>query len=620
MTRDDAAAGVLSGLLFVLLAAQVGAFIVSHSNTFDEPAVIGAGYSYVHTGRLELETDVHPPLMKYLFGLFVSIASPSFDARSPALQRGQPYAFGHDFLFHNRVEPETLLGLARLASLLLSLALAACLWLWARHWFGPWGGVLALAAYAFEPNILAHSGLANMDLGLSAFLFMAYFLLVRHLEDPRPWRLLLSGALAGCALAAKIPGMFFFAWSAPLAWSWDRKLSRALKANLTLLLAALVVLLALYQFRFAAKLGGLLGRMLPEIFVEKHAAEQHFNFLLGQAKVGGWWYYYLVALAVKTSLPFLALVGLGVWKGLRMKERLVVAVPVLSWLLICSLASKQNGLRYVLPIFPFLCLAAGSLARRKSKGMALAVCGLLAWSALESLRVAPHYLAYFNQLAGGPAGGYKVLVDSNLDWGQDYPQIADLLKRNGDPETIVACLGNGDRDHYLGPHQDLLAWEPESPNPALYRHVNSAAPRREWLIVSASFLQGFGLTDPQLFAWLRGRPPLARPGHSSFVYDVTSDALSHFTIGKIYVRGGRPALALRQFLRASSLEPGNPFPWLALGDVYTGLGRKKEAAAAYRRALDRTKGPEHRRLRPILLERLRAAGPARTGDPWRTVS
>ncbi len=605
MTRYARAPSIISGVLFALLAAQVGAFIVSNSNTFDETAVIGAGYSYVRTGRIALETKVHPPLMKYLFGLFVSLSSPSFDDSSPALERNQPYAFGYDFVFHNRVKPEVILGLARLPSLLLSLALAACLWFWARRWFGAWGGVLALAAYAFEPNILAHSGLANMDLGLSAFLFMAYFLLVRYFETPRPWRLLLSGALAGCAIASKIPGLFFFAWSAPLAWLRKQELASAIKINLALSWVALGVLLTLYQFRFAPKLGGLLGQMLPAIFVRNHPTELYHNFLLGQTRVGGWWYYYLVALAVKTSLPFLALVGLGFTKGLKKEERLIVGFPALSYILICSFASKQNGLRYILPAFPFLCLSVGSLARLRSAKILLAVSGLLLWSALETLSIAPHYLGYFNELAGGPANGYKVLVDSNLDWGQDYPQIADLLRKNGDPETIVACLGNGDRDYYLGPHQDLMAWEPEAPNPALYQHVNSAAPRSEWLIVSASFLQGFGLSDPQLFAWLRGRRPLAQPGYSSFVYDISSDGLSQFNIGKIYQRSGHPALALRQFERASSLEPNKPFPWLALGDVYESLGQKKKAASAYQRSLSLAKDPEYRNLLPVLLERLR---------------
>lgn len=604
MTPGARADGWLAGLLLALLAAQVGVFIVTQSNTFDEPAVIGAGYAYVRTGRIELENLVHPPLMKYLFGLAVAAASPSFDEKSLALRDDQPYAFGLDFLFHNRVSPEVLLGLARLPSLLLSLALAAALLLWARHWFGSRGGVLALAAYAFEPNLLAHSGLANMDLGLTAFLFMAYFLLVRWLEQPRPWRLALSGALAGGALSSKIPGAFFFAWSVPLALYWKRDLKRAVAANLKLLAAALLVLLALYQFRFAPKLAGLLAQMLPAMFVPSHATEQHYNFLLGQAKLGGWRHYYLVALATKTTLPFLALVGLGFWKGLDKKERWVLGFPVLSYLLVCSLASKQNGLRYILPVFPFLCLSVGSLARLKSRGMSLAAAGLLAWAALESFSVAPHYLAYFNELAGGPDGGYRVLVDSNLDWGQDYPQIAALLHRSGDPETIVACLGNGDRDHYLGPHQDLLAWEPESPNPALYRHVNSAAPRREWLIVSASFLQGFGLSDPRIFAWLRGRSPIARPGHSSFVYDVTTDAMSHFMIGKIYARGGRTELARREFTRAAALEPGQPFAWLALGDLDAGLGRAAQARADYRRALERARAPGHGKVRALIEERL----------------
>jgi tetratricopeptide (TPR) repeat protein len=578
------APGLLTGLLLSILLAQVGVFIVSHSNTFDEPAVTGAGFSYVKTGRLELETHVHPPLLKYLFGLSVSLARPDFNAQSPALKEDRPYQFGHEFLYKNSVNPETLLSLARLPSLLLSLAAAICLSLWAKRWFGPWGGVLALAVYVFEPNILAHSGLANMDLALTAFLFLAYFFLVRYLEEPRLWRLIASGVLAGCAMSTKLPGLFFFAWSSSLILLMGGRLGRAIKINAVLFLAAACVLLLCYQVRYIPALLGLLKQMLPAMFVD-HPTEQHYNFLHGALKRGGWPQYYLVALAVKTSLPFLALAALG-FAGLSKKERIILGLPALSYFLICTTASKQNGLRYILPAFPFLCLAAGSLARRRGRSWLLGLCLLIGWSAVEAMRLAPNYLAYFNQLAGGPRNGYRWMVDSNLDWGQDFPRIQELLRRAGRPETIIATLGNGDRDYFFGPHQDLLAW---SQGPGEPSHINSADPRREWLIVSASFLQGFGLNDPQAFSWLRSMTPLAQPGYSTFVYDVTSDGLSQFNIGKLYLRNRQYEAARRQFERAAALSPGQPQPFQALGDLYRAQGQERKAAAAYASALKRSR-------------------------------
>lgn len=607
MIRAAKAPDFAAVALLLALAAQVGAFILVSSNTNDELPVIGAGYAYVKTGRIELETKVHPPLMKYLFGLSLLAAAPDFHADSPALHGNYPYMFGYDFLYRNSVKPEVILAWARLPSLLLSLALAACLCVWARSWFGPWGGALALAVYVFEPNILAHSGIAYMDLGLTAFLFAAYFALLRYLEEPSPGLLALAGVLAGCAVSAKLPGIFFFVWSAGLALLIRRRFVPALRTNLALFAAAALVLAGLYQVRYLSQYLGILAQMAPRIFVPGQPAERHFNFLLGATKQGGWPYYYLVALAVKTTLPFLLLSALGFWKGLNKKERQIVGLPVASYLVICSLASKQMGIRYILPIFPFLCLAAAGLARLKSRGWRVAAWSLALWAAAETLAVAPNYLAYFNELAGGPSGGYRVLVDSNLDWGQDLPRLGALRRENGNPEIITAVQGDGDLDYYLGPHQDLFSGWTTAVVPDLYAHANSTAPAREWLIVGASALQGFGMRDPDAFAWLRGRPPLAQPGGGAFVYDVTYDPTSHFNVGLIYRRDGRAALAAREFERSAALAATEPMPALLAGDERRALGDERSALIDYAAALARARGraAEFRELLPVLRARLR---------------
>ncbi len=48
---------------------------------------------------------------------------------------------------------------------------------------------------------------------------------------------------------------------------------------------------------------------------------------------------------------------------------------------------------------------------------------LVCASALETVSVYPHFTAFFNQAAGGPAQGANYLVDSSLDWGQDLKKL-----------------------------------------------------------------------------------------------------------------------------------------------------------------------------------------------------
>lgn len=47
------------------------------------------------------------------------------------------------------------------------------------------------------------------------------------------------------------------------------------------------------------------------------------------------------------------------------------------------------------------------------------ITGLIAYSVVSSLSVYPHHLSYFNDFVGGPNGGYRHLVGSSLNWGQD---------------------------------------------------------------------------------------------------------------------------------------------------------------------------------------------------------
>src|SRR5438552_14021706 len=102
-----------------------------------------------------------------------------------------------------------------------------------------------------------------------------------------------------------------------------------------------------------------------------------------------------------------------------------------------SLTSHLNiGHRHLLPIYPAIFIACGACTYffRSQSGKAVAVFAgaMLCWQIIESSLLRPDYLTYFNQLAGGPKNGYKHLVDSSLDWGQDLPALKSWLDHHFD--------------------------------------------------------------------------------------------------------------------------------------------------------------------------------------------
>jgi len=216
--------------------------------------------------------------------------------------------------------------------------------------------------------------------------------------------------------------------------------------------------------------------LLPEAYIYGSGltvqfAAERAAFLNGRFSTTGWWYYFPYAFAVKTTIPAM-IVGLLALAALMMRRRSanlyagtpLVALVVVYWAF--AMASNLNiGHRHLLPIYPALCILAGGAAfwiqalverpsrpdvpagraRRRQrakerdqqagpgfvKALGVATGALLVWHAGESLTIKPDYLAYFNQLGGGPAQGYRHLADSSLDWGQDLPSLKTWLDRAG---------------------------------------------------------------------------------------------------------------------------------------------------------------------------------------------
>lgn len=190
-----------------------------------------------------------------------------------------------------------------------------------------------------------------------------------------------------------------------------------------------------------------------------HYSRQRYSFLNGELSNNGFLMFFPYCFIVKTTLPMFLLLISSAWLlYVCIRKKTEITGTVISNLLyelspyfifvgiyfLFALSSRINiGHRHILPIYPPLFIISGcALSMTNSvfqkKGFKYFVFAMLAWHAIEGIRIFPNYLAYFNQLIGGPKNAYKHLVDSSLDWGQDLKTLGKWLEAN--PERANKTL------------------------------------------------------------------------------------------------------------------------------------------------------------------------------------
>ncbi len=568
---------IAAGLLLILFLAEGLAFISANSQTSDEAVHLAAGYSYLarHDFRLNPE---HPPLIKEISGLpvYLFLRIP-FEPDPVLWKRAEEWRIGRDFLYGSPVSGDRILAVGRLPNLLLGALLVGLAGWWAYRLWGKPAALVALALAALEPNLIAHSSLVTTDLGGTLFTFLAVYLLWEYVTAPS-WPLLLGiGAASGLALASKYSAValggilailavvhILLGGSVTLPREAGRKLRggfapRLAQALPPLLVAALVavpVLSAAYFFQGISTWWTGLERVLT------HQETGHHAFFLGEHSLEGWWSYFPVAFLIKTPVGSLFLIlasflPLRRGKPLGKNEVTFLLLPV-AILFAAAMNGRINiGLRHVLPVYPFLFVAASRVAtfrfrRRVARGALLGI--PLAATALSSLLVGPHYLAYFNELVGGPAQGYRYLSDSNIDWGQDLAGVKAYMEREGLPMIYLSYFGNTPPGVYGIRYQYVPAFG------HLERPPETVLPpdlRREVLAISVNSLQAVHFEDKNLYRWLYARKPLEKIGYSIYVYDLTGDAEAHLRLAEVYLKAGPRSLALPELRRVLALDPGN---------------------------------------------------------------
>jgi 4-amino-4-deoxy-L-arabinose transferase-like glycosyltransferase len=518
---------------------------VQKSPTMDEQNHIARGAAYLGTGDPRLSVE-HPPLVNLLSALPAHLL---LDLRLPLdtiwWEAGEWYNFADLFLWEANPNAEQIVFLARLPVIGLGLLLVALVDRWATRRFGPWGGLLAAAFCALDPSILAHTRLSTTDVGGAFFAFLAAYALWRALRQPSISRVLWAGVALGLAFAAKLSALLFgpvLALAAllegiPGSRGRARRLFARATVAMVLMALGLLVVWATYRFQVGPLDEAGVSVPAPPYVqgvrsVLDFAAGGRPGYLLGQLGTEGWWYYFPVAFAVKTPLATIAALLLATWSALRRPQRddLLLLVPPVVYFLASMSSSLNIGYRHLLPVLPFLSVHIGRLAssprplvssplvRRVRCFLPLF---LIIWLALGTLLIYPHFLAYFNPIGGGPQNGWHILVDSNIDWGQDMKGLRAWMEREGVERVRLAWFGTA-RPEVYGVRYDLLPglpygfllwdappFDPEDPEPGVYA-------------ISVTNLVGVALPDPDLYAWFRARQPDERIGYSLFIYRVAA--------------------------------------------------------------------------------------------------
>ena len=578
---------VAVALLLTLMVTQAVVSMRKKSVTVDEIIYFAAGYYHLKTGDFQLNMT-NPPLMKLLAAAPLLILNPDLPAiQSPPADWSliRQWQFAREFLYGNRVDADRLLLFARVPIVLLAAVLGFFVFRWSRDLYGDRAGLFALFMYSFSPNMLAYARLATQDLGIAVFVFVSSYYFWRFMKQPEGRSLLVCGVCVGLCLLVKTTAILL----APIFGIYalisiargngfgvyerlpfvrrirpdrvrQRQLVSVVGAFCVVGLLVIVTLNVGYGFQgtgrsingtsvleSADQSTGLRARIpipAPAPFVRlvqfqgKLISGSEPYYFAGEVHEGASSLLLPTAILLKTPIPAMLLLTAACYLLLSRArdvegEWLLLSVIIVT-VLFFSLTKNMHGrIRYVLPIFPcFFVLASGLLrpgvVRTRPAGLSIAA--LCLWYLASSLFIHPHYLAYFNEFIGGPKNGYRYLVDSNLDWGQDLKGLKTYMDAKGIDRIKLGFFGSADAEYYAIDYDYLpsVGLAPKKPGERWWYelsvdHPAEMEPQRGLLAVSANMLTCPGWMHwlfGDSYQWLKDYEPIDQIGYSILIYDI----------------------------------------------------------------------------------------------------
>lgn len=478
------AAELLSGALLLVMSVQMVAVISRKSITIDELVLIPSAYYHLVDGDFQLVNE-HPALPKIIAAIPLLFVQPNEFKAEPTIALQKPddatLARQSEFWEKNLNRIEQLSFWPRAAMIMLTVGLGVLIFSFARTLFGSRVAVFAVALYSLEPTIVGHGRVVHTDVP-AAFGYLLFFMALYFFSaSSTRRRAVFLGAAAALAILTKfsmlllgivLAAVFVVRW-------WRSSKRRNVVIDAAIVLSTIVVVInAAYFFKhgslndldqqwFSESLPApsqlyfitarLLTFILPKEFVLGifhqfwHNGEGHSAGLLGMYSHKGWWYYFPVAFALKTTVPFLILSLAAIaWATLRLirnhEQRFAwLLIPTLIYSVFILFSNIDIGVRYLLPIFPFLIILGGWLldllfkTKPRLVGAAPALL-LLVWIGIEAARAYPNHISYMNQFASS-APHWWYLSDSNVEWGDDLKELARYLHDKGETSVLDGTLG-----------------------------------------------------------------------------------------------------------------------------------------------------------------------------------
>ncbi|MBU4030789.1 glycosyltransferase family 39 protein [Patescibacteria group bacterium] len=485
------------------------------------------------------------------------------------------FDFASQFLYQAGNNPDQILLFARIPMILLFLFLAWFVFFWTKKLFGNKTALLSLFFIALSPTFLAHGRLVTTDIGAALGTVIATCVWLKFLKKPSWKNVLLAAFILGISLLLKFSLILLipFLGIITLFYAWVYKkpfLKYIALSTLIGLIALIFVIWPIYQahtfnYPVQQQLKDTVFRLesasAPEFIAEpllwmsdkptlrslghyftgivmtvSRAGGGNTTFFMGQMSAEAWKSYFPIVYLIKEPLPFHILTLLAlIWSLYSIFRKKKIAVRkllskyftefamfiflIIYWTV--SIKGNLNiGVRHLLPVFPFTIILVSRATISWLKEPALKIkyifVGLLLlWQAVSVIQIYPSFLAYFNELVGGPANGYEFVTDSNIDWGQDLRRLTAFVEENKIDKIYLNYFGGGSPTYYLGARYQK--WDAKQKPDQL--------PPNSWLAISINELQGGRATPVKGFDqktdyynWLNRYEPTAIIGHSIFVY------------------------------------------------------------------------------------------------------
>jgi 4-amino-4-deoxy-L-arabinose transferase-like glycosyltransferase len=413
---------------------------------------------------------------------------------------------------------------ARIATVIAGVLLGCYVMVWSRRLYGSAGMLLSLTLFAFCPTVIAHARLVTSDIYCALFMFMFVFHLTAYLHTGKRsdyffMIVAFSLAILSKQTAVLVLVVALLAGVSYVYWFRGEIKRFAFNKVLFAVVSVLFILNAAYGFYFYSMplqesvLFYPISRLylpLPQVFVDTFLLGMQYNkngypaYLAGQYSVQGWWYYFPVLFLLKMPIAYLILLVFQAVVGL--KRRIVctldafvlmtsVVVIGLFFVLFCHV---DIGIRYIIPVLPFLFVLSGGVGRYvEERGVCVQrylVASLVVFYIVSSLSFFPHFIQYGNEFVSRRIDLYKYFADSNLDWGQSYVYAAKYIRSTLAAGKVI--------------------------------HLNPDQPAEGIIIVNANALLDIFEPKHDKFSWLRDNfEPIDHVAYNWLVFD-TADTSS----------------------------------------------------------------------------------------------